>query len=60
VYKYSPKKKVLKYYTIMYVKNLIKWTLENLRHTVGKVPQKEVRRKRRRRRRTRKVHQDTS
>ena len=40
--KYPPqtKKKVLKYYTIRYVKKLVKQTLENLRKSVVKLPQK--------------------
>jgi len=39
-------KKLLTYYTIMYVKKLVKQTLENLRNSFGKLPQKGVRRRR--------------
>ena len=43
------KKKTLTHYTMMYVKNLVNQTLENLRNSAGKLPQKGVRRRRKNR-----------
>jgi hypothetical protein len=39
-------KTLLTYYTIMYMKKLVKLTFENIRNSFGKLPQKGVRRRR--------------